>query len=59
MTPGALCICGLDTILMAVLAVVITVVYGEVIARTAVRRVSPDQARHRASDTTRRQGDLR
>lgn len=59
MTAGALCICGLDTVLVAVLAVIIAVLYGELAARLAVRRVSSDQARHRAPDTASRQRDPR
>lgn len=59
MTTGALCICGLDTVLVAVLAVIIAVVYGELVARLAVRRASSNHARHRAPDGTPRQRDPR
>lgn len=59
MTAGAPCICGFDTALVAVLVVIITVVYGELVARIAARRASSDQARHRALDTTCRQRDPR
>lgn len=59
MTAGALCICGFDVVLVAILAVIITIVYGELVARMAARRASYDQARHQALDTTRRQRDPR
>ena len=59
MTAGALCICGLDTVLVAVLAVIIAVTYGELVARLAIRRASPNQARHRAPDATPQRRDRR
>jgi hypothetical protein len=59
MTAGPLCVCGLDTVLMTVLAVIIAVVYGELVALLAVRRASTDQARHGALTESQHQSEQR
>ena len=59
MTAGPLCVCGFDTVLVTVLAVIIAVAYGELVARLAVRRASPDHARHRAPAESRHQNEQR
>lgn len=41
-----LCVCGLSTILLLIVSVVIAVVYGELLARSAVKRAVPSEKRH-------------
>ncbi|MFI6095132.1 hypothetical protein ACIA8G_06260 [Lentzea sp. NPDC051213] len=43
-----LCVCGLSTILVLIISVLIAVAYGELLARSAVKRALPRDGRHRA-----------
>ena len=47
---GPLCVCGIDTFIVALAVVLLAIMYGELVARDAVRRSLPDHARHCASD---------
>ena len=41
------CVCGLSTILVLIFSVVIAVAYGELVARSVVKRALPRGGRHR------------
>lgn len=48
-----LCVCGLSTILVLIVSVLIAVTYGELLARSAVKRAFPRHGRHRAPTAQR------
>lgn len=48
-TPESLCICGPNTVVVLLLLIAVTLAYGELSTRFALRRVqTSDRARHRA-----------